>query len=220
MHLPDGLIPVWICGTGYGLTGLLTWFSLGQINRQVDPRQGIPKAALLTAAFFVASSLRIPLPPASVHLVLNGLLGVVLGYYAVPAIVAGLFLQAVLLGHGGLTTLGLNTLIMGVPALLAYFLFQLCYRFGQQEPPPWLTAILAFISGALGLGLGLLIFWGLVLLTLPKDLDLGAERLAVYGLVMAHLPLIGLEGLFTALLVLFLQRVKPELLQGGRSAWR
>ena len=216
MHLPDGLLPAWACGTGYGLTGLLTWVSLRQINRQVDPRQGISQAALLTAAFFVASSLRIPLPPTSVHLVLNGLLGVVLGYYAMPAIVVGLFLQAVLLGHGGLTTLGLNSLIMGIPALLAFFLFQLRYRLGQGEPAPWLTAVLAFFSGALGLGLALLLFWGLVLLTLPSELDQEAERLAVYGLVLAHLPVMGLEGLFTALLVLFLQRVKPELLQGGR----
>ncbi|BFM41078.1 cobalt transporter CbiM [Synechocystis sp. LKSZ1] len=215
MHLPDGLLPAWACGTGYGLTGLLTWFSLRQINRQADPSQGIPKAALLTAAFFVASSLRIPLPPASVHLVLNGLLGVVLGYYAIPAILVGLFLQAVLLGHGGLTTLGLNTVIMGVPALLAYFLFQLRYHLGQREPTPWLTAIFAFISGCLGLSLALLIFWGLILLTLPNDLDQGAERLAVYGLVIAHLPIVGLEGFFTALLVLFLQRVKPKLIEGG-----
>ena len=99
---------------------------------------------------------------------------------------------------------------------MAFFLFQLRYRLGPGEPAPWLTAVLAFFSGALGLGLALLLFWGLVLLTLPSELDQEAERLAVYGLVLAHLPVMGLEGLFTALLVLFLQRVKPELLQGGR----
>jgi hypothetical protein len=42
------------------ITGLATWYSLRQINRKPDPTAEIPKASLLTAAFFVASSIYIP----------------------------------------------------------------------------------------------------------------------------------------------------------------
>ncbi|MEN8447025.1 MAG: CbiM family transporter, partial [Cyanobacteria bacterium J06555_13] len=112
MHIPDGIVPAQVCIAGYGTTGLLTWFSLRQIDRQGNSAAKVPKAALLTAAFFVASSIYIPIPPASVHLLLNGLLGVILGYFSFPAILIGLFFQALIVGHGGWTSLGVNATMM------------------------------------------------------------------------------------------------------------
>lgn len=230
MHIPDGLLPAPVCIGGYAVTGLATWYSLRQINRRANPSEDVPKAALLTAAFFVASSIHIPIPPASVHLVLNGLLGVVLGYYAFPAILIGLFFQAVMFGHGGLTTLGVNAAMMGIPALLSYHLFQLHSRFEQprlarsgpkhSEPTNRLPTNrfvigFAFLAGAFGLGLAALIFLVLIITTIPSGFDAATEQAALYGLTLAHLPLMVLEGVFTAMLVLFLQRVKPELLKGG-----
>ena len=125
MHIPDGIVPAQVCLAGYGLTGLVTFYSLKQIDRQGNANANIPKASLLTAAFFVASSIYIPIPPTSVHLLLNGLLGVVLGYFAFPAILIGLFFQALVVGHGGWTTLGVNASMMGFPSLLAYHIFRL-----------------------------------------------------------------------------------------------
>jgi cobalt/nickel transport system permease protein len=214
MHIPDGLLPAPACIGGYALTGLVTWYSLRQINRDRNPTEDIPKAALLTAAFFVASSIHIPLPPASVHLVLNGLLGVVLGYYAFPAILIGLFFQAVMFGHGGLTTLGINAAMMGIPALLSYQLFRLYPRFQRSGRPNGSIALFAFLAGALGLGLAALIFLTLIITTIPSGFDAATEQTAVYGLTIAHIPLMMIEGIFTAMLVLFLRRVKPELLKG------
>jgi cobalt/nickel transport system permease protein len=125
MHISEGYLPAEVCIGGYAIASLTTWYSLRQINKSVDPSAGVPKAALLTAAFFIASSIKIPLPPSSVHLLLYGLLGITLGYYAFPAILVGLFLQAVIFQHGGLTTLGVNAAIAGIPTLLFYHLFQL-----------------------------------------------------------------------------------------------
>jgi cobalt/nickel transport system permease protein len=59
-----------------------------------------------------------------------------------------------------------------------------------------------------------LIFLALVILNLPADVDANAERAAILTLSIAHIPLMMVEGMFTAMLVLFLQRVKPELLEG------
>lgn len=212
MHIPDAILPPQIYLGGYAVTGLVTWYSLKKINKQGNPAPLIPKAALLTAAFFVGSAIPIPIPPTSVHLVLNGFLGVVLGYFAFPAILIGLFLQALMLGHGGLTTIGVNAAMMGIPALLAYHIFQLRYAFWKRSHTPLTTGSFAFLGGFLGLVLATLIFVGLVITTISADFDASAERTAVMTLLIAHLPLAILEGGFTAMLAVFLQRVKPELL--------
>ncbi|MFQ3585046.1 MAG: energy-coupling factor ABC transporter permease, partial [Cyanobacteriota bacterium] len=97
MHISDGILPVPLWLGGYGITALLTSYSL-RVCRQGSRfmpessfHRQLPKAALLTAAFFVASSIHLPIPPASVHFLLNGLVGLLLGPLAYPAIVVGLF---------------------------------------------------------------------------------------------------------------------------------
>ena len=75
MHIPDGILPMTVSAAGFVVTGAATWYSLRKINQQEDPQASIPKAALLTSAFFVASWIHVPIPPTSVHLVLNGLAG-------------------------------------------------------------------------------------------------------------------------------------------------
>ncbi|NDJ59497.1 MAG: cobalt transporter CbiM [Chloroflexi bacterium] len=208
MHIPDGILPPTAAAVGYVVTGAMTWYSLRQIRKLPDPEAGVPKAALLTAAFFVASWIHIPVPPTSVHLVLNGLLGVLLGWYAFPAIVVGLFLQAVMFQHGGLTTLGVNAAIMGLPALLGYGLFQL--RRPLKLNQRW-TGVLAFFGGAAGLGMGALLAFAILIATIPGYVDAEAERAAIGALTIAHVPVMLIEGAFTALIVLFLLRVQPAM---------
>ncbi|MBE9474570.1 MAG: cobalt transporter CbiM [Chloroflexi bacterium] len=217
MHIPDGILPAAVCVAGYATTAGATWYSLRKINEQENPQESVPKAALLTAAFFVASWIHIPVPPTSVHLVLNGLLGVVLGYYAFPAILIGLFFQAVMFQHGGLTTLGVNATIMGLPALLAYFVFRLRSRLGLSDSRIW-TGVFGFLSGALGLGIAALLAFTILIITIPGNIDAAAERASITALILAHVPLMLIEGLFTALVVTFLQRVKPELLNENGDA--
>jgi cobalt/nickel transport system permease protein len=77
----------------------------------------------MTAAFFVASLIHVRVLHTSVHLLLTGLVGVVLGRRAALAIPIGLFLQAALIGHGGLTTIGVNSCVMTIPAVCAWQLF-------------------------------------------------------------------------------------------------
>ncbi|MEL6525035.1 MAG: cobalt transporter CbiM [Chloroflexota bacterium] len=214
MHIPDGILtPEAVIG-GYVAAGALTAFSLRQINKQnVDPTENVPKAALLTATFFVASSIHIPIPPTSVHLILNGLLGVVLGWYAVPAILVGLFLQAVMFQHGGLTTLGINATMMGIPALIGYQIFMLRTRFKFKSPLS--TNIFAFMGGAVGLGLAVLIAFVILITSIPTYIDVATERAAIATLALAHLPLTIIEGIFTMLIISFLLRVRPDMVDSN-----
>jgi cobalt/nickel transport system permease protein len=220
MHIPDGVLPATVSVAGYATTGAATWYALHKINQRADPQAGIPKASLLTTAFLVGSWIHIPVPPTSVHLVLNGLLGVVLGYYAFPAILIGLFFQAVMFQHGGLTTLGVNATMMGVPALLSYHVFRLRGLLVRKSAPGsrpyrmW-NGVFGFLAGAIGVGIAALVALVLLVTTIPSHLDVEAERASIYALTLAHVPLMFIEGLFTALVILFLQRVKPELLENG-----
>ncbi|MDJ0705608.1 MAG: cobalt transporter CbiM [Leptolyngbyaceae cyanobacterium MO_188.B28] len=241
MHIPDGILPAKIAISGYAVTGLFTWYSLKKINQLDNPQAQIPKASLMAAAFFVASWIHIPFPTGSLHLILNGLVGTVLGYFAFPAILIGLLFQAVMFQHGGLSTLGVNAAVMGAPALLAYHIFQLrrLLSMSKRKPqeaepifpeweggvtihpkqplkpqgPKFWAAGFGFLSGALGLGLSVLLVFALLIFHLPAQLDVELEQQAIYSLTLAHIPLVILEGIFTALLVMFLQQVKPELLK-------
>lgn len=207
MHLPDGIVPVEMALAGYGASAALAALSLARIKSLPDPQAEIPRVAMLTTVFFAAALVAVPVPPVSVHLVLAGLLGVMLGWFAFPAILVGLFLQAVLFGHGGITTLGLNGLIMGLPALLAAGL----WRLGGRRWPD--LAALAAGSGAVLLALA--IFAALVLAGLPAALDAAAERAALGGFVLAHLPLVLAEGVIVLGVLRVLRRVEPRLLPHG-----
>ncbi|WP_045221353.1 cobalt transporter CbiM [Desulfonatronum thioautotrophicum] len=215
MHIPDGILPLPLTLGGYAASITICWLCIRAINKRQDPRADVPKAALLTSAFFVASLIHIPIPPASVHLVLNGLLGALLGVFAFPAILIGLFLQAVMFGHGGLTTLGVNGVILGLPALAAAGFFRLrTHGTSGHIPLPKRTAAFGFLAGFAGIGLSFLLFALILLTGLPTHLSAAAERSAILALGLAHLPLAIMEGLLTGLLAGFLLRVQPAILNG------
>ena len=212
MHIPDGFLPPHVCLAGYALTGGVTWYCLSQIKRDRYTQANIPKASLLTAAFFISSLIHIPIPPTSVHLILNGLMGAVLGYYAFPAILIGLFFQAVMFQHGGMSTLGVNAVILGVPAIAAHHLFR--QREHLQGKRQILTKVLSFVAGAGALLLSAAMFAILLITHISPDMNINAERTAIllsfgsYGIQAI------IEGVFTVMLISFLEQVKPELLKG------
>jgi cobalt/nickel transport system permease protein len=213
VHIPDGILPppVWIAG--FGVTALATGLTLRQINHTSDPYEQIPKASLMTAAFFVGSALYLPLGPTSIHLLLNGMMGIILGLYSLPAILVGLIFQAIIVGHGGLTTLGINGVILGLPALLARPVFLLYRRFPQSYGIRWSMGAMAFLASALTTALTVLIFFLLLISSLDQRLDVVAEQQAILVLSLSHLPLLLVEGLVAAFLVVFLHKVRPELLE-------
>jgi cobalt/nickel transport system permease protein len=140
VHISDGVLATpWLVIGFVGMVDLLVPACI----RVRD--QEIPRISLLTSAFFVASLIHIRIGPTSAHLLLNGLVGVVLGWRAGLAIPIGLFLQAALLGHGGITSLGVNACVMTLPALAAGGLFRAFHRIvGSQRAG--LQSVLVFGS--------------------------------------------------------------------------
>jgi cobalt/nickel transport system permease protein len=201
VHISDGAIAdVWVA-CGFVVAGLLLLPALWRIREDEVPRIGV-----LTAAFFVGSSIHIKLAvlPTSVHLILNGLVGVVLGRRAPIAVTVGLFLQYLLLAHGGYTTLGLNACIVGIPAVLAGWGYPVLKRLGFS----------AFARGAI---LGGAASAGAVVLNFLVLLFAGKEDWSILAklVLLAHIPVVILESLMLGVIVRYVEKVKPELLGTG-----
>src|SRR5437899_8098412 len=140
VHISDSILAWPWLGGGFALAVVLAVLGSWRIRDEE-----IARVALLTAAFFVASSIHVRVPSTSVHLLLNGLVGVVLGRRAALAIPVGLFLQAALIGHGGFTTLGINSCVMVIPALLARQVFVVLERLGGLRRS-WFFVIGLFVG--------------------------------------------------------------------------
>lgn len=201
MHLSDGILPAPVLVAGFVAAGAMGWWGARGLREEETPR-----VAVLTAAFFCASLVHFKVPPTSVHLLFSGLLGVVLGRRALLALPVGLGLQALLLGHGGLTTLGVNATMFGVAALLAGWVYRRLDRSGRVS---------AFVGGALAAASAVLAS-GVLLAALLWSMGEGFARVAQYAL-LAHLPVLAIEAVVTGFAAEFLRRVKPALLEGAAS---
>ncbi|MBI4601501.1 MAG: cobalt transporter CbiM, partial [Planctomycetes bacterium] len=203
MHIADGVLRPEVLIGGYAVAGLATAASIARF----DERR-IPQVAVLTSLFFVASLIHVPLGTTSVHLLLVGLLGIVLGRLSFPVVLVGLFLQALLLGHGGITTLGVNSVTMGSGALAASAVFETIGRAGRSRG--WLSAV-AFVASLAGTLVASAMYLGAMALG-GRDLALVAEVTLIPNLVVSVL-----DGLVAASTVSFLAKVKPEVLGGVRA---
>jgi cobalt/nickel transport system permease protein len=196
-HIPDGVAsaPVLIAGAA-ATVGLLTL-----AIRRLDYER-IPQAAVLSATFFIASLVSVPVGPSSVHLILNGLMGVILGWAAVPALTVALTLQALFFGYGGLAVLGLNTLNLALPALLCGLTFSRPLRDASGRRAFWLGAA----AGTLGVCLSGVMVSGSLALS-------SSDYLPAAGVILAtYLPLLIAEAAITGAIASFLIRVSPEIL--------
>lgn len=212
MHLPDGLVAGEMALAGYGASAAIAGLGLWRVRRLPDPGALVPRAALVAAVFFTGSLVSIPVPPTSVHLMLCGLVGVLLGWLAMPVVLIGLFFQAILFGHGGMTTLGLNGLILGLPALVAFAGWRLAGGDRLRRPA---AIALGGVLGSGGVVLAVALFAATVLLGLPADVDAAAEHRAVGAFMLAHLPVVAIEAVVTATAVGFLHRAGSGLLRHG-----
>lgn len=200
MHIPEGALSgsslgITVLGAGAALTAIGTAVGLAKLDYA-----RVPRVAMLSAAFFVASLIMVPLGPTYVHPVLNGLMGLILGWAAFPALLVALFLQAAFFQFGGLTTLGVNTFNMAAPAVVCYYLLGRTWKSDRS------ALLAAFAAGALGIVLAAALMVS-CLLSAGK----GFETVSLVVLA-ADLAVAPIEGLMTGSIVLFLRKVKPELL--------
>ncbi|MEM5520932.1 cobalt transporter CbiM [Sulfitobacter sp. AS59] len=202
MHIVDGALSntVVIAGAVAAAGGIAMGLRSLTLER-------IPTAGVLSASFFVASLIYVPVGPSSVHLIMNGLAGILLGWAAFPALFVGLVLQAIFFGFGGLTVLGVNTVNIALPAVVVGLMMRRLVASGT----PTAGAIWAGIGGALAIALTT----GVVAISLAAS---GDEFIPAAKLVFfAHIPVMVIEGLLTGFAILLARKVKPELFDTAKG---
>lgn len=196
MHIADGVLatPVLLAGMVMTLAG--TTLGLKKLD---DDK--IPFAAVLSACFFVASLIHVPLGPSSVHLIFNGLIGLLLGWLAFPVMLIALLLQAMFFGFGGVLVLGVNCLNIALPAVMVGALL----RPLRARIPVQLLGFLAGCSAVLLTGL---------MVSLSLYLSGDAFNTTASVVFWGNLPLSVLEGVISGFIILLISQVKPDILQG------
>ncbi len=198
MHISEGILsaPVLIAGGGAAIAGTALGLKAIDYDR-------ISTVGMLSSAFFVASLIHVNVGPSSTHLVLNGMVGLMLGWAAFPAILVALILQAFLFQYGGITVLGVNTVIMALPAVICYYVFS----------PLLFKSYRVAMAGAFACGFGSVFLSALLMglsliLTEENFWEISALILA------ANLPVMIIEGIITAFCVAFIKKVNPVMLPG------
>lgn len=200
MHLSEGLLRPEILIVGAVVSATLTLYAFKTLKDE-----DIPKIAVLSALFFLGSFVHIPIGPTSVHLILGGIVGALLGFQAFIAICVALFLQGILFGFGGMTTLGINLFNLATPTLIAYALFNGSMSASWQKNIRW------FLIGFLP------VFFSALLLSLTLALNgemfVNAAKLALF----AHIPVMIIEGIITLFALRFIEKVSPSLLVSKKN---
>ena len=196
MHISDGIISIEVATVSAVAT---LAFCVNSIKNLTNEK--IALVASMSALFFVTSFIHIPFGVTQIHLMLIGFIGIFLGSVAFISIAIALILQALLLGFGGLSSLGANILVMALPAYLVYLIFKLEILKKLNEKVKF------FLVGFLGVFISSLLLF--TVLVFSKD-----EYLAVaYSIIAVNIPTMILEGIVTMFLLLYIKKSMPKLLK-------
>jgi cobalt/nickel transport system permease protein len=200
MHISEGVLsgPVFLTGGALAAIGTAVGLKKMDYDR-------IAQVGILSSAFFVASLVHVNIGPSSVHLILNGIVGLMLGWAAFPAILVALALQAVFFQYGGITALGINTLIMAFPAVLCFYLFGPLIK-----KKHFIATAASFACGFFSVLFTAIMLGGALIFTQENLQEVS------FLVVMANLPVMIIDGIITAFCVAFLKKVHPEILYGFR----
>jgi cobalt/nickel transport system permease protein len=211
MHIPDGVLPVWLWVLGFLVMVLLLGFAIYRM-RSIDTRKKIPLLGALSAAMLVGMTL--PVLP-GYHINLAVIAGILIGpsLGLVAAFLSNVILA--LMGHGGITVIGLNTMLLGSEAVLGHLFFSLL-----RGVPVFWRAALATVAALI---ITTLILIGIVAVS-HLDPDVlhpdenhahaeGRPSLSPFAAVVLSIGAFGwiIEAAITGAIVRFLSQVKPDL---------
>ena len=212
MHIMEGYLPAGYC-VAWGavcLPFLIAGF-ISLRNKVKENRRNMTLIAMAGAFIFVISSLKIPSATGSCsHMTGTGLGAILFGPAAVSVLgVIVLIFQAVLLGHGGLTTLGANTFSMAAAGpLVSFGLYKLCGKLRVNR------RVSVFLAAFMGDLFTYCVTSLQLALAYPSEAGgVGASAVKFLGVFApTQLPLAVIEGLLTVAIVIGLETYAvPEL---------
>lgn len=217
MHIMEGFLPPSAC-IGWGILCVpFLLIGIAKINKIAAKNpQMITVLAMAGAFTFVLSALKIPsVTGSSSHMTGLGFAAILFGpsVASILALIVLLF-QALLLAHGGLTTLGANTFSMGIVGpIIAFTIFvALC----KMNAP---RSIAVFFAASLG-DLATYVTTSFQLaLTYPSETGgVVASFLKFAGIfAVTQVPLAIVEGLLTVVLVNIVLEYGKDMIPGFRK---
>ena len=192
MHISEGVLSAPVLLAGWAVTAPAVAAILWRVKQSE-----IPRIACFSALFFVASFVHLPVGVSSMHLMLSGLVGAFLGSRAILAIFVALFLQGVFFGFGGLSVLGVNTAVIGFPAVLGR-LFAAAAK--AQELKVRTQKIYLFLAGFVPIVCSMLLL-DLVLFISGREFFAIATLISLEGAILAVL-----EGIITLFALSFIAK--------------
>lgn len=212
MHISEGILPFGWAVLWYVVAAPFVALGLNRLAKLSREDISIrPLIGLMAAVVFIISCMPIPVPTAGTcsHPAGTGISAILIGpILSVLVASVSLMIQALLLAHGGLSTLGANIVSMGVIGSFAGYLTFIVLRKLRTGMPAaafmaglfadWATYITTsteLAAGIRGDSAFLPLFWKIVVAFMPTQLPLGI-----------------LEGAMTAGMVVLLHKKRPDLL--------
>lgn len=205
MHIMEGYLPAGYC-IGWGVL-CIPFLAAGvfSINKTLkESRQSITLIAMAGAFIFVISSLKIPSVTGSCsHMTGTGLGAILFGPAAVSILgIIVLIFQAILLAHGGLTTLGANTFSMAIAGpFISFGIYKLCQKLNVNKK------VAIFLAAAIGDLFTYCVTSIQLALAYPsKQGGVAASAIKFLGVFApTQLPLAIIEGILTVIIVIGLE---------------
>lgn len=146
IHIPDGVLPLWLIVLGW--VGAIALVALA-VNRsaKLDLRKRVPLIGAVAALMLVGMSSEII--PIAYHVNLSIIAGILLGPWL--SIVTALVVNSILalIGHGGVTVIGLNTLVISTEMIAGWALFHAVVGALGRTRATWSAGIAAVLALAI-----------------------------------------------------------------------
>ncbi len=199
MHISDGVLsPAMVLVTSSGSAGLLAYSIHGTKEKE------IPKIALMAAVFCVGSLIHFRVGPSSVHLLLSGIIGVILGRRSAIALCVALLFQFFVMQFGGITSLGANILSTSVPAITVGYITRYFIKKGVSP------LVLGGLAGAVSVAMTVAI---VSIMLIESNLKFGIGPFsAVRMIALGHVPVMIIEAFVTAFTLKYIIKTKPEII--------
>ncbi len=210
MHIMEGYLPPMWCAIWFIISAIVVVYGIMQIKKATaETDDALPLLALSGAFMFILSSLKMPSVSGSCsHPCGNGL-GTVFFGPAVTAVLSVIVLlfQAILLAHGGLTTLGANIFSMGIVGPVCGYVVWKALRSMNISAPisifftAFVADLMTYVATSVELALAF------------PGANMGATFVAFLGIfAVTQIPLAIAEGLLTMVIYNYIQDARPDIL--------
>ncbi len=231
IHLPDGVLPVWLWLSGF-VVAILVGSILFRLTKKEELTRRLPLLGMMAAVMVLGASVEI-IPPVY-HINLIVISGILLGPSLIFLATFVVNVILALFGHGGITVIGLNTIVLSLEGITGFYLFRLLWKLLKN------LSIATFLATFLALVVSTFAMIGVVSLGTSHYEELMHHEKGTIGpefgkekethhvqpggeteinlnrwIKAIALPLFFgwiLEGIITALMIKYIYRLRPDLL--------